>query len=64
MRKLIECLERYTFRDGVRLAWVTWEIGGERERVCVAVREFASAAEAARASDVADATANASEVSQ
>jgi hypothetical protein len=41
-----ECLEPFTFVDGVRLAWVTWEITsdgwGFTKRQAVAVREASS----------------------
>ena len=38
----IEVLEPFTFKDGVRLAWVTWRIPpeGRGERTCVGVREL------------------------
>jgi hypothetical protein len=37
---LVEVLELFTFRDGVRLAWVTWIIG-DGPRRAVSVREYA-----------------------
>ena len=39
-RRLVEVAEPFTFRDGTRLAWVTWLVGGLEERRCVSVREF------------------------
>ena len=40
MRSRSEHLEGFSFRDGVRLAWVAWEYGGDEERRCVGVREL------------------------
>lgn len=41
--RLVECLERFTFKNGVRLAWVTYRILGDGNPRAVSVREYLDA---------------------